>query len=252
MSKRGGFILQYPDHHCAQGAETWRERHPTVECSTGVFLWSESFNAILTRASFSMPRSSSHSKEWLSFFACYQCMCKEVRLASGAAVCFSLAAWQYTHAVDVCVYKKTKSSISCAKSILRLKRAGVPHINFYGMAVNYLPVRLTFTDGTDASPGAIVPANSRGRSHKLVALGTSEMDLMSNKVLGAKFGSMSRGFQRRAGGGSCGREKKNLREMLVTCGISLPTSSGILCLRIYTCHLAEPKGLLESNASFTV
>lgn len=45
--------------------QTWRERHPTVECSTGVFLWSETFNAILTRASFSMLRSSSHSKEWL-------------------------------------------------------------------------------------------------------------------------------------------------------------------------------------------
>lgn len=98
-----------------------------------------------------------------------------------------------------------------------------------------LPMRLTFTDGTDASPGAIVPTNTRGRTNKMVALWTSKMDLMSYKILWAKLGSMSGGFQRGAGGGSCGR-KESMRRRLVTCGVSLPTSSGILCLGIYTCH----------------
>lgn len=97
-------------------------------------------------------------------------------------------------------------------------------------------MRLTFTDGTDASPGAVVPAKTGGRTDKMVALGTSEMDLMSNKVLWAKLGSLSRGFQRGAGGWSCGGEKESTRDMLVTCGVSLLTSSGILCLGIYTCH----------------
>lgn len=36
-------------------------------------------------------------------------------------------------------------------------------------------------------------------------------------------------------------EKESMREMLVTCGVSLPTSSGILCLGIYTCHLAAAR-----------
>lgn len=44
-------------------------------------------------------------------------------------------------------------------------------------------MRLTFTDGTDASPGAIVLANTCGRTDKLVAQGASEMDLVSNKIL---------------------------------------------------------------------
>lgn len=41
------------------------------------------------------------------------------------------------------------------------------------------------------------------------------------------------------GWGGEGQEKESMRAMLVTCGVSLPTSSGILCLGIYTCHLAE-------------
>lgn len=61
---------------------------------------------------------------------------------------------------------------------------------------------------------------------------------MSNKILWSKLGSVSRGFQGRAGGGSCGRETESMRGRLVTCGISLLTSSGILCLGIYTCHRA--------------
>lgn len=116
-----------------------------------------------------------------------------------------------------------------------------------------LPMRLTFTDGTDASPGAIVPTNTRGRTNKMVALWTSKMDLMSYKILWAKLGSMSGGFQRGAGGGSCGR-KESMRRRLVTCGVSLPTSSGILCLGIYTCHrqCRAFMGKDGSDASFTV
>lgn len=107
-------------------------------------------------------------------------------------------------------------------------------------STNYtLLVRLTFTDGTDASPGAVVPAYTCGRTDKMVALGTSEMDLVSYKILWAKLGSMSRSFQRRAGGGSCGRETESMRGRLVTCGVSLLTSSGILCLGKYTCHRVE-------------
>lgn len=102
---------------------------------------------------------------------------------------------------------------------------------------------LTFAGGIDATPGAVVPANTCCRADQLEALGTHEMDLVSDKELGAKLGSVSRGFQRGAGGGSCGREgeKESMREMLVTCGVSLPTSSGILCLGIYTCHLAAAR-----------
>lgn len=40
-----------------------------------------------------------------------------------------------------------------------------------------------FTDCTDASPGAVIPANTCGRTNKMVSLGTSEMDLMSDKIL---------------------------------------------------------------------
>lgn len=72
----------------------------------------------------------------------------------------------------------------------------------------------------------------------MVTLGTSEVNLMSDKVLGAKFGTKSWGSQRGAGGGSCRRGKESIREMQVTCGVSLPTSSGILRLGIYTCHWA--------------
>lgn len=116
-------------------------------------------------------------------------------------------------------------------------------VNGSGIAVscpkNYkTPVRLTFTNSTNASPSAIVPTNTCGRTDKMVALGTSEMDLMSNKILWSKLGSMSRGFQGGAGGGSCGRETESTRGRRVTCGVSLPTSSGILCLGIYTCHWA--------------
>lgn len=39
-----------------------------------------------------------------------------------------------------------------------------------------------FTDDTDAGPGAIDPADASGRTDKMEALGTSEMDLMSNKI----------------------------------------------------------------------
>lgn len=99
-------------------------------------------------------------------------------------------------------------------------------------------VMLTFAGGIDATPGAVVPAKARRRANQLEALGTHEMDLVSDKELGAKLGSVSWGFQRGAGGGSWMREKESMREMLVTCGVSLPTSSGILCLGIYTCHLA--------------
>lgn len=59
-----------------------------------------------------------------------------------------------------------------------------------------------FTDGAGTGPGAVVPARTRGRTNEPVALGTSEMHLVSNKILGAKLGSMSRGFQRGAGDGS--------------------------------------------------
>lgn len=104
--------------------------------------------------------------------------------------------------------------------------------------VRGITICLTFTDGTDARPGAVVPANTCGRTDEMVALGTSEMDLMSDKILWAKLRSVSRGFQGGAGGGSCGREKESTRGRLVTCGVSLPTSSGILCLGIYTCHWA--------------
>lgn len=97
---------------------------------------------------------------------------------------------------------------------------------------------LTFTSCADATPGAIVLANTRGGASEVVALGTSEMNLMSDKVLRAKLGTRSWGSQRGAGGGSCRRGKKSTREMQVTCGVSLPTSSGILRLGIYTCHWA--------------
>ncbi len=73
-------------------------------------------------------------------------------------------------------------------------------------------MRLTFTEGTDAGPGAIVLADTRGRADQMVALGTSEMDLMSDKILWAKLGSVSGGFQRGAGGGSCGTEKESTKE----------------------------------------
>lgn len=47
--------------------------------------------------------------------------------------------------------------------------------------INYqLPAILTFADGTDASPGAILPANTCGRTNNMEALETSEMDLMPN------------------------------------------------------------------------
>lgn len=97
---------------------------------------------------------------------------------------------------------------------------------------------LTFTSCADATPGAIVLADTRGGASEAVALGTSEMNLMSDKVLRAKLGTKSWGSQRGAGGGSCRRGKKSTREMQVTCGVSLPTSSGILRLGIYTCHWA--------------
>lgn len=135
---------------------------------------------------------------------------------------------------------------------------GLSHSQRPTMATSFstnhmFPMRLTFTDGTDASPGAIVPANTRGRTDKMVALWTSKMDLMSNKILWAKLGSMSGGFQRGAGVGSCGR-KESMRRRLVTCGVSLPTSSGILCLGIYTCHrqCRAFMGKDSSDASFTV
>lgn len=115
-------------------------------------------------------------------------------------------------------------------------------------------MKLTFTGYVSAGPGAIFPANSRRRTHKVIAWGTSEMDLVANKILWPELGSMSRGFQGGAGGGCCGRKKKGTRGRLVTCGISLPTSSGILCLRIYTCLWAVQKlhGKRLFNASFTV
>lgn len=59
-----------------------------MECSTGVFLWSQTFNAVLTRPSFSVPSSSSHCKEWL--FSSHL-ISHGLRLASGAAFPFSLA-----------------------------------------------------------------------------------------------------------------------------------------------------------------
>lgn len=40
-----------------------------------------------------------------------------------------------------------------------------------------------FTGYVGAGPGAIFPANSRRRTHKAVARGTSEMDLVANKIL---------------------------------------------------------------------
>lgn len=70
---------------------------------------------------------------------------------------------------------------------------------------------LTFAGGIDATPGAVVPANTCCRADQLEALGTHEMDLVSDKELGAKLGSVSRGFQRGAGGGSCGREGEKER-----------------------------------------
>lgn len=77
-------------------------------------------------------------------------------------------------------------------------------------SVNYkLPTKLTFTHGTDPSPGAIVAANTSRGTNKMVTLGASEMDLMPNKILWSELGSVSRGFQGRAGGGSCGRETES-------------------------------------------
>lgn len=97
---------------------------------------------------------------------------------------------------------------------------------------------LTFTNCADATPGAIVLANPCGGAGEVVALGTSEMNFMSHKVFRAKLGTKRWGSQRGAGGGSCRRGKERIREMQVTCGVSLPTSSGILRLGIYTCHWA--------------
>lgn len=64
---------------------------------------------------------------------------------------------------------------------------------------------LTFTNCADAIPGAVVLANTCGGAGEVVALGTSEMNLMSDKVLRAKLGTKSWGSQRGAGGGSCRR-----------------------------------------------
>lgn len=67
---------------------------------------------------------------------------------------------------------------------------------------------LTFTSRADATPGAVVLANTRGGAGEAVALGTGEMNLVSDKVLRAKLGTKSWGSQRGAGGGSCRRGKK--------------------------------------------
>lgn len=134
---------------------------------------------------------------------------------------------------------------AAAKVLQHLIKPGIPVI----FPLNKL--QLTFTHWTDTSPGAVVAANPRGRADEMVALGASEMDLMSDKILWAKLCSMSRGFQGGAGGGSCGRKKQSTRGRLVTCGISLPTSCGILCLGIYTCRWAF-MGNYGSNAAFTV
>lgn len=84
--KRVWGVLSYSSSSMAVGSRT--ERHLTMECSTGVFLWSETFNAVLTRPSFSVPRRSSHCKEWL--FSSHL-ISHGFRLASGAAFPFSLA-----------------------------------------------------------------------------------------------------------------------------------------------------------------
>lgn len=52
-----------------------------------------------------------------------------------------------------------------------------------GIGLEFLYLLLTFTDGTDAGPGAVVPADTHGGADEMVALGTSEMDLMSNEIL---------------------------------------------------------------------
>lgn len=107
------------------------------------------------------------------------------------------------------------------------------------LKINVIPY-FTFTNCADATPGAIVLANTCGGAGKAVALGASEMNLMSDKMLRTKLGTERWGSQRRAGGGSCRRGEESTREMQVTCGVSLPTSSGILRLGIYTCHWAMP------------
>lgn len=104
-------------------------------------------------------------------------------------------------------------------------------------------IGLTFANCADAAPGAVVLANACGGAGEVVALGTSEVNLMPDKVLGAKLGTKSRGSQRGAAGGSCKRGEKSKREMQVTCGASLPTSSGILRPGTYTCHWAVRKRL---------
>lgn len=68
-------------------------------------------------------------------------------------------------------------------------------------------VLLTVTDGADAGPGAVVPADTSGGADEMVARETSEMDFVSEKILGAELGSVGGGFQRGAGGGSCERER---------------------------------------------
>lgn len=85
-ARKGEGVLSYSSSSMAVGS--WTERHLTMECSTGVFLWSETFNAVLTSPSFSVPRSSSHCKEWL--FSSHL-ISHGFRLAPGAAFPFSLA-----------------------------------------------------------------------------------------------------------------------------------------------------------------
>lgn len=67
---------------------------------------------------------------------------------------------------------------------------------------------LTFAGSINATPGAVFPANARGGANQLEAPGTHEMDLVSDKGLGAELGSVRWGFQRGAGSGSWGRESE--------------------------------------------
>lgn len=155
-----------------------RAPHRGMQCRC--FLCPETFNAILTRASFSRAQPSRRMPLFFVISVRDIWFLPTVYLSLACEDCWGIVAFLgegFSHDID-------------------------------RLTATWNWKWLTFAISSDASPTSIVLTNTCRRTNKLVAWGTSEMDLMSNKILWAKLCSVSRGFQGGAGSRNCGGEKK--------------------------------------------